>query len=64
MNTNIIKLYKLEWVNLELKWIKYEFSKFLGLFLVLKTNFYIYFPILILLWTRRQIAEGPGACLH
>jgi hypothetical protein len=27
------KLMSLEWINLELKWIKYEFHKFLELFL-------------------------------
>jgi hypothetical protein len=27
------KLLQLEWLNLELKWIKYEFHKFLVLFL-------------------------------
>jgi hypothetical protein len=33
----------LEWINLELKWIKYELNKFLGFIFVLKINFQIYF---------------------
>jgi hypothetical protein len=33
MNNINTKLLQLEWINLELKWIKYEFYKFLELFL-------------------------------
>jgi hypothetical protein len=33
MNNIKTKLLQLEWINLELKWIKYELYKFLDLFL-------------------------------
>jgi hypothetical protein len=33
MNNIKTKLLQLEWLNLELKWINYEFHKFLELFL-------------------------------
>jgi hypothetical protein len=32
MNNIKTKLLQLEWINLELKWIFYEFNKFLDLF--------------------------------
>jgi hypothetical protein len=33
INNIIMNLMQLEWINLELKWIKYELNKFLALFL-------------------------------
>jgi hypothetical protein len=33
INNIIMNLMQLEWINLELKWIKYELNKFLELFL-------------------------------
>jgi hypothetical protein len=33
INNIIINLMQLEWINLELKWIKYELNKFQELFL-------------------------------
>jgi hypothetical protein len=57
INNIIMNLMQLEWINLELKWIKYELNKFLELFFILKTVFYINILILFILWAAATIPE-------
>jgi hypothetical protein len=48
-------------MNLELKWIKYEFHKFLELFLYWKSLSNINYLVFTTHWTARQILKGVGA---
>jgi hypothetical protein len=49
-------LLQVEWINLELKRIKYELNRFLTLFLYQKPIFYIDFLPLFDVWTRGIIS--------
>jgi hypothetical protein len=56
----ITKLMPLEWINLELKWIKYEFHKFLELFFYWKSLSNISYLIFTTHWTACQILKSAG----
>jgi hypothetical protein len=69
INNIKINLMQLEWINLELKRIKYELNKFLALFLYQKAIFYIDFLPLFNVWTGdiislnyRVLCISFGAC--
>jgi hypothetical protein len=50
IKTNLLQL---EWINLELKWIKYDLCKFLELFVYWKSIPKFIYLIFLELWTRR-----------
>jgi hypothetical protein len=65
INNIIMNLMQLEWVKKELKWIKYEFNKFLKLLLYKKFIFIYYFNRFIYLWaTHINTREVEGLIIN
>jgi hypothetical protein len=69
INNIKMNLMQLEWINLDLKRIKYELNKFITLFLYQKAIFYIDFLPLFNVWTGdiislnyRVLCINFGAC--
>jgi hypothetical protein len=56
-NNIIMKLMQLEWANLELRWIYYELSKFLGLFFTKNPFPNLIYSLLFADWTRDTIYQ-------
>jgi hypothetical protein len=75
MKNIIMRLMQLEWINLELKWSRYELSKFLSIFIYLfmhKINFrgdFVKTRDLIVtksewIWTAGWFMKSPGALMQ